>query len=70
MLTPEQKSDLKLFIRLIETGGKPDDEFLRDSVGEIADYDLQGALEKQRDKAVARYWHRRRMMDVRAQIKG
>lgn len=69
MLTPEQEADLKLFIRVINRGGQPDDEFLRDSVHEIADYELQGALEEQRDRAVALYWHRLRMVPVREEIR-
>ncbi|MGO9325881.1 MAG: hypothetical protein ACLP07_15105 [Terracidiphilus sp.] len=69
MLTPEQNADLKLFIKLIKGGGQPSDEFLRDSVDEIAAYELQGALSQQRDKAVALYYHRLRMMAVQGQGK-
>ena len=69
MLTPEQESDLKLFINLIRGGGQHDDEFLRDSVYEIAAYDLQGALMQQRDKAVALYYHRLRMIPVREKVR-
>lgn len=68
MLTPAQEADLKLFIKVIG-GGQPDDEFLRDSVEEIAGYDLEGALMERRDKAVALYWHRLRMMPVREEVK-
>jgi hypothetical protein len=69
MLTPEQNADLKLFIKLIKGGGQPSDEFLRDSVDEIAAHELQGTLSQQRDKAVALYYHRLRMMAVREQSK-
>jgi hypothetical protein len=68
MLTPEQNADLKLFIKLLDGDGQPTDEFLRDSVQEIAAYELEGALEQQRDKAVAVYYHRLRMMPVWEQI--
>ena len=69
MLTPEQEADLKLFIRLINADDQPSDEFLRDSVDEIAAYDLQGTLLQQRDRAVALYYHRLRMMPVWEQVK-
>lgn len=65
MLTPEQEADLKLFIKLIEADGQPDDEFLRDSVQEITAFDLQGPLMQRRDRAVAVYYHRLRMIPVR-----
>ena len=68
MLTPEQEADLKLFIKVIKAEGQPTDEFLRDSVDEIAAYDLQGALMQQRDNAVAVYYHRLRMMPVREEL--
>lgn len=69
MLTPEQDTDLKLFIKAIKADGQPNDEFLRDSVDEIAAYDLQGALMRQRDIAVALYYHRLRMMPVREEVR-
>lgn len=69
MLTLEQDADLKLFIKLINAEGQSSDEFLRDSVDEIAAYDLQGSLLQQRDKAVALYYHRLRMMPVWGQVK-
>jgi hypothetical protein len=69
MLTSEQKADVELFIKLIRASGQLDDEFLRDSVHEIADYELQGALEEQRDRAVALYWHRLRMKSVREEVR-
>jgi hypothetical protein len=68
MITPEQEADLRLFIKGIEAHFQPDDEFLRDSVQEIAAYELEGALEQRRDKAVAVYYHRLRMMPVWEQI--
>jgi hypothetical protein len=69
MLTPEQEADLKLFIRLINADDQPGDEFLRDSVDEIAAYDLQGTLLRQRDRAVALYYHRLHMMPVREEVR-
>jgi hypothetical protein len=68
MITPEQEADLRLFIKGIEARCQPDDEFLLDSVQEIAAYELEGALSQQRDRAVARYYHRLRMMAVLEQI--
>jgi hypothetical protein len=64
MITPEQEADLKLFLKQIKAGGQPDDEFLRDSVDEIAALKLEGRQLQQRDKAVALYYHRLRMMAV------
>jgi hypothetical protein len=70
MLMPEQKADLKLFLRLIEAGGQPDDEFLRDFVDQVAAYKLRGRQSRQRDAAVALYYHRARMMATRASLGG
>ena len=69
MLTPEQEANLMLFITIINEGGQPEDEFLRDSVGEIAAYDLEGLLMQQRDRAVALFYHRLRMVAVWDQAK-
>jgi hypothetical protein len=69
MLTPEQKADLKLFLKGIKAGFQPDDEFLRDYVSKIAAFKLRGKQSQQRDKAVALYYHRLRMMAVREQSK-
>src|SRR5579863_9688148 len=69
MLTPAQETDLKLFIKVIKADGQPDDEFLRDSVDEIAALELQGVLMRQRDEAVALYYHRLRMMAVREEVR-
>lgn len=69
MPTPEQEADLKFFINVINADGQPDDEFLRDSVEEIAAYDLQGTLMQQRDRAVALYYHRLRMIPVWEEMK-
>jgi hypothetical protein len=65
MLTPEQEANLKLFLNLIKADGQPDDEFLRDYAAEIAAYELSGHESQQRDRAVALYYHRARMMVIR-----
>jgi hypothetical protein len=57
MLTPEQKENLKLFIRYPD----PAVESSRDVVLEVRDYKLRGWLSQQRDQAVALYYHRLRM---------
>jgi len=69
MLTPAQEADLKLFIKVIKADGQPNDEFLRDSVDEIAVLELQGVLMQQRDEAVALYYHRLRMIPVREEVR-
>jgi hypothetical protein len=57
MLTPEQKENLKLFIRYPD----PAVESSRDVVLEVRDYKLRGWQSQQRDQAVALYYHRLRM---------
>lgn len=70
MLTREQQVDLSLFIKRIKSGGQSDDEFLRDSVDEVNAYRLEDrSLEERRDRAVALYYHRLRMMVARSRDK-
>jgi hypothetical protein len=57
MLTPEQKENLKLFIRYPDPGV----ESSRDDVDEIRDYKLHGWQSELRDHAVALYYHWLRM---------
>lgn len=57
MLTPEQKDNLRTFLRYPD----PAVESSRDVVDEIRDYKLRGIQSQQRDHAVAVYYHKLRM---------
>ncbi len=57
MLTPEQKDNLRLFLRYPD----PMVESSRDAVNEIRDYKLRGQQSQRRDHAVALYYHKLRM---------
>jgi hypothetical protein len=57
MLTPEQKDNLRLFLRYPD----PAVESSRDAVDEVRDYKLRGRQSQLRDHAVALYYHRLQM---------
>ena len=64
MLTAEQEHDLKLFLALVKHRASLDLEDFPDLADEVAEFELQGRQEDERNRAVALYHHRVRMAAV------